>query len=476
MSTPRAMLPPPPQVVDADTLHAVRGMLRASLTGDEITPAWRLFAEGQRLPLADAAAAFGSALPAFIASRLLEADADTVIASVALQSLEDTLIASDRRDAHRAGAADFVLGLGPVTQRVTALMPRRDGASVLDLGCGGGVLAILASRTAAQVTALDISPRAVAFTRFNAALNECTNIVAEVGDLYAPVAGRRFDIIVANAPYAISPDTTFLYRDGGAELRARIARDTPAHLADGGIALLAMNWPETADTPWQAEIAGQFADAGCDLWVLATEHFTPDQYARLWLEQQYREQIPAAERERWRAAYAAAGYVRLHGGYWVLSRPRGREPWIEMRDLPPFDALGGQALARTLAARDIAARHDDAALMGLMLTPVAGLLASETRRATTSGWQVASVDLRPADGLRIRLRVDPLAAELLGWLDGSRSVADAARAFAAARSLPPEPLLGALPALLRRLLEAGLLVTAQRATIPLVRTTERTPT
>lgn len=447
---------PPPAFPDQATRRVVRDALHAAAARGERTVLGRLFSEQETLGLDVVSAALGATLEALRACGLLSVEGNSVEACVALQPHAGLLFASDRRSVHRQGARDFVLGVGGSTRRVAALMPARTGAEVLDLGCGCGVLGILAARNARHVTALDLNPRALAYTRFNAELNDCRNLEVATGDLYAPVAGRRFDLIVCNAPYAVSPESTYLYRDGGADFCERLARATPAYLADGGLALLALNWPSRANERWQATLAGWFAAAGCDLWLLCSEHLAPDDYARIWLSQQYGELIPPSTLERWLASYDAAGVVELHGGYAVLSRPVGRPPWIEVREMPALGARADLGLVRVLAARDLAARHPDATLLDLPLRPVIGLDTIERRVPGAMGWTVQAVDLRAHDGLRMGLRLDPLAADLLGWCDGTRSVAAAARAFATARALPTEAILAALPALLRKLLEAGL--------------------
>ncbi|MFF5144844.1 methyltransferase [Streptomyces sp. NPDC013157] len=78
------------------------------------------------------------------------------------------------------------------------------GAAVLDMGSGAGALALAAARRGAHVTAFDRTSRAVLATRFNARL---TRLPVEVlhGDLFGPVAGRRFDLVVSNPPYVPAP-------------------------------------------------------------------------------------------------------------------------------------------------------------------------------------------------------------------------------------------------------------------------------
>ncbi len=75
------------------------------------------------------------------------------------------------------------------------------GARVLDLCTGSGFLALACALAgASEVTAVDISRRAVAAVTLNAWVNR-VRVEALRGDLFAPVAGRRFDLIVSNPPY-----------------------------------------------------------------------------------------------------------------------------------------------------------------------------------------------------------------------------------------------------------------------------------
>jgi release factor glutamine methyltransferase len=78
------------------------------------------------------------------------------------------------------------------------------GRDVLDLCAGSGILGLTAARLGAQATAVDLSRRAVLNARLNARLNRLPLTVLR-GDLFAPVAGRRFDLIVSNPPYIPAP-------------------------------------------------------------------------------------------------------------------------------------------------------------------------------------------------------------------------------------------------------------------------------
>ena len=73
-----------------------------------------------------------------------------------------------------------------------------DNKAVLDIGCGTGILAILAGKMGAgKVIAVDISDRAVQNTRENCKINGQTDIIVEKGG-EERLSGRSFHIILAN--------------------------------------------------------------------------------------------------------------------------------------------------------------------------------------------------------------------------------------------------------------------------------------
>jgi release factor glutamine methyltransferase len=125
--------------------------------------------------------------------------------------------------------------------------PLRPGARVLDLCSGSGALAIRAALGGPRVvTAVDLSRRAVLTIKANAALNR-VRVRALRGDLFAAVAGERFDAIVSNPPYVPAPsgDTSTRGRarawDAGFDGRAlldRICDRARTHLRPGGRLLL----------------------------------------------------------------------------------------------------------------------------------------------------------------------------------------------------------------------------------------------
>ncbi|MBI4566837.1 MAG: peptide chain release factor N(5)-glutamine methyltransferase [Planctomycetes bacterium] len=142
----------------------------------------------------------------------------------------------------------------------------RPSFSLLDLGVGSGAIAlsVAARHPGARVTGVDLSPAAAAVARGNARdLGVSRRVRVLTGDLFAPVAGRRFDVVAANPPYVpraeaatLPPDVrdyeppVALYADdcsidpagrrplGGAgsglAITSRIIAGAPDHLLPGG--------------------------------------------------------------------------------------------------------------------------------------------------------------------------------------------------------------------------------------------------
>jgi SAM-dependent methyltransferase len=92
--------------------------------------------------------------------------------------------------------------LDKTTRIMARALPRKNLDSVLELCCGSGVLSLLASQHAKQVTGTDINPRAVNVAQFNARLNGVVNAQFSVKDLYADAGDARYDYIFMNPPSA----------------------------------------------------------------------------------------------------------------------------------------------------------------------------------------------------------------------------------------------------------------------------------
>ncbi|MFH9060785.1 HemK2/MTQ2 family protein methyltransferase [Streptomyces coeruleorubidus] len=120
------------------------------------------------------------------------------------------------------------------------------GAEVLDVGTGTGALALEAARRGLRVTAVDVSRRAVWAARLNA-VRAGLPVRIRHGNLFDPVRGESFDLILANPPYVPAPDGAGRPRgaarawdagDDGRLVVDRICREAPELLRPGGVLLL----------------------------------------------------------------------------------------------------------------------------------------------------------------------------------------------------------------------------------------------
>jgi release factor glutamine methyltransferase len=119
---------------------------------------------------------------------------------------------------------------------------------VIDMGTGCGILGILAAAKADEVLAVDINPYAVACAKENAKLNQISDKIFFIqGDLFGPVrVGKKFDVILFNAPYLPSEDveeSSWLVRAwaggiSGLDVINGFIREAPKYLKHDGEILL----------------------------------------------------------------------------------------------------------------------------------------------------------------------------------------------------------------------------------------------
>jgi protein-L-isoaspartate O-methyltransferase len=224
---------------------------------------------------------------------VVEGDETALRAAVRLVPHAELVLAGSRypAEAPDGAPADYVATVTAPSAILASITVRRPVTTALDVGTGSGVQALWAARHCERVVAVDVNPRALNLATFNARLNGITNVEFRHGSVFEPVAGERFDLIVCNAPYVVSPDTRYAYRDSGFHADGfgeRLVRETPAHLTEEGFAHLLVGWV-VHGKDWTARPRGWVEGRGCDCWLLLGVQRDPVTHAAVWNQELARE-------------------------------------------------------------------------------------------------------------------------------------------------------------------------------------------
>ena len=362
----------------------------------------------------------------------------------------------------RALAPDHVLGVGGAGLTLAGLTPRTRVRTALDLGCGCGIQTLYLLRHAEHVVATDISARALAFTAFNAALAGVSVTGAPDagsepvlgsgrlellrGSLLEPVVGRRFDLIVSNPPFVLTPPAVreaglplMEYRDAGGAILPGLVAGLGEHLEPGAVAVMLGNWEHRGAGSWRDAVAAWVPEE-LDAWVIERELQDPVEYATMWL----RDGGLTPERdaggfdaalEAWIDDFEARDVRGVGFGYLIVHRPRRpREPWRLLEEVTTSgQGVLGPHVAEVLEVCEQLAGLDDEAVADLH--PLLASDVTEERHLIPGAAEPTVILLRQGGGLGRALQASTAVAALAGVADGELSVGQVASAVAALSEL-----------------------------------------
>lgn len=441
---------------------------------DPLATMIRTFLLQRPVPRAAVDAAFAGLVPAMIDTGLLADDGGTVRAVVDLRPYAsdqddddpywvvadltpglDTMITPIR--------PDYVLGVSSASATLAQLTVRRPIGRALDLGTGCGVQSLHLAGHAEQVVATDLNPRALELARLTLSLNE---IEAELrhGDLFRPVAGERFDLIVSNPPYVMAPPSPdgrrLTYREGdraGDSLVEQLVRGAPAQLTEGGVCQVLANWAHvgSADRDWPDRL-GSWID-GCDAHVVQREVLDPAEYVELWLADAGVVGRPGyrTDYETWLDYLSGLGITGIGMG-WITLRRTDAAPALTYEHWPhPIEQPIAPAIADRLDAVATLRDRTDEQLLSWHFT-VAGDVTEESLATPGSG-DPRHVVLRQERGFRRAVEAGTALAGVVGACDGELELGTIIAAVATVLEAEEAELRAELMPRLRDLIRDGML-------------------
>ena len=264
------------------------------------------------------------------------------------------LLASDGFSRDADDPADYVATYTPTAQVLDSLTPRAPVERALDVGTGSGIHALLAAQHAQRVVATDVNERALAYTQLNAALNGLQNIETRSGSLFEPVSGDGFDLITCNAPYVVSPEKRWAYRDSGFEaddLSKHVVRDAGAHLLEGGFAAVQVSWLAADEDRADERILDWVGATGHHAWILPTLSLDALEHAAEWNSHLAGAALDEAL-NGWTTYFERLGVGWVSEGVVILHRQSEKEATLRIDPIDDDDLDdAGEQIQRAFAAR-----------------------------------------------------------------------------------------------------------------------------
>ncbi|MQY04825.1 DUF7059 domain-containing protein [Actinomadura macrotermitis] len=323
---------------------------------------------------------------------------------------------------------DHVVGAGGASANLARLVVHSPVDNALDLGTGCGVQALhLADPKVrprpVRITATDVNPRALELAAMSFALSGIGDVELLEGSLLEPVRGWRFDLIVSNPPFVVTPpgESRHSYRETGMpgdEFCRRLVTEGPALLTDGGHLHMLANWLHVEGEPWEERVGAWAAESGCEAWIVQRDVQDPAEYAELWLRDSAEAGTPGYRRryEAWLEAFQAQRVAGIGFGWITLRRSGAADPAIRVEELRhAVEQPVGAYVDRVLDG--LAASQSFSTGCGKVVRAAAGIVQEQI--GPPGAEDPERILLRQSGGLRRAAGVGTVEAALAGVCDGS---------------------------------------------------------
>ncbi|MFD1660120.1 methyltransferase [Streptomyces caeni] len=356
-----------------------------------------------------------------------------------------------------------VLGVGGASTTLAGVTVRTPVGAALDIGTGSGIQALHAARHATRVTATDVNPRALHIAALTLALSGAPAADLRQGSLFQPIRDdERYDLIVSNPPFVISPGARLTYRDGGMggdDLCRTLVQQAGARLNPGGFAQFLANWQHVEGEDWQDRLRA-WVPGGCDAWIVQRGVQDVMQYAELWLRDSGDHRGDTAEYQArydaWLDEFEARKVQGVGFGWITLRRTDAAEPSITVEEWPhPVEQPLGDTVLAHFERLAYLREHDDAALLAGHFRLAAEVVQEQV--GLPGAEDPEYVVLRQNRGMRRATRVDTVGAGFAGVCDGTLSAGRILDAIAQLVGEDPVLLRDRTPAQIRLLVGQGFL-------------------
>jgi methylase of polypeptide subunit release factors len=419
----------------------------------------RAFFLVQPVPTADLTKAIGERGVGSLEAAGIAEVGDEVTVQMRILPVASLLVASDDDPTHEDDdlRTDFVAAYTAASRLADSLTPRPEVERALDVGTGSGVHALLAARHAKEVIATDVNVRALAYTELNAALNGIRNIECREGSLFEPVEGEKFDLIICNAPYVVSPETRWAYRDGGFgadDISQRVVTTAAAHLRDDGYAALLVSWLGFEEGKQDVRPLEWTEATDCDTWILPIWGGDPLTHAATWND--HLTEDPEAYEKAivdWTTYLGDLGVHWVSEGGIVLHRREGAEHTsrIDQVDEDDLEDAGDQIL-RAFESRAVIAEMDsDDELLDANVAVAGPVRLELSLEPEGTGTIVMGAHVNLDEGTHPSLDVSADMIEVIAALDGAKRYGEVIESVASSLDFTPAE----TQRLRREALEAG---------------------